>query len=83
MVGSPVEINNRVSPSQAQFHNSVQVNVFASTIATGTVTVGHSKGFTNYLLTILLERRCRYFRLSTFPFFHRNSGRWGLTSGLE
>jgi len=29
-------------------------------------------------LTVLLERQFHHFRLRAFPFFPRNSGRWGL-----
>jgi len=34
------------------------------------------------LATRVIERQCRYFRFSAFPFFLRNSERWGLKSGL-
>ena len=40
------------------------------------------QGFTNYLLIVLSERQYHHFRLSAFPFFLSNSGRWGFASGL-
>jgi len=70
LVGFPVELNNRVPATQARFPQLRVIERFCV------------KVFTNYLLSVLLERQYRHFRFSTFPFFCRNSWREGLTRGL-
>ena len=63
-VGSPLEINNPVHASQAQFPQVRVTELFASKVATSAVITGHSSNDLEFLMTVLLERQCRHFRLS-------------------
>ena len=62
-VGSPLEINNPVPAGQVQFPQFRVIELFASSLATSAVIVGHSSNDFRFFYRTL-ERQYRYFRLS-------------------
>jgi len=53
LVGSPLEINNPVPASQAQFPQFCVIELLALKVATRAVIVGHSSNDLPFLLTVL------------------------------
>jgi len=63
-VGSPLEIDNPIPTSLAQFPQFRVIELFAWKVATSAVIIGHSSNDLQFFIDCTSERQYRHFRLS-------------------